>query len=230
MRTFFSTSIGRMTVGVVLLCAPAPIVFSACTNLTEVPQDALTPNNAFKNEPEVLAGVASVYAQMRSMMDDRYNLSEVTTDEIIVPTRGQDWYDNGTWLETYKQTWTPNSGVGLGAINGAWNNLFSGVARANLMIDVITQAGGPTAEVTLAELRTLRAWYYYNLMDMFGGVPLVTSTKVEATAEEIADHVADIILGSDDFDLHDRLEQRDAGLLGRLAHAAAAGDLEGQCR
>jgi starch-binding outer membrane protein, SusD/RagB family len=182
MRTFFSTSIGRMTVGVVLLCAPAPIVFSACTNLTEVPQDALTPNNAFKNEPEVLAGVASVYAQLRSMMDDRYNLSEVTTDEIIVPTRGQDWYDNGTWLETYKQTWTPNSGVGLGAINGAWNNLFSGVARANLMIDVITQAGGPTAETTIAELRTLRAWYYYNLMDMFGGVPLVTSTKVEATA------------------------------------------------
>jgi hypothetical protein len=189
MRTLFPKSIGRMTVGVFLLCAPAPIVFCACTNLTVVPQDALTPNNAFKNEPEVLAGVASVYAQMRTMMDDRYNLSEVTTDEIIVPTRGQDWYDNGTWLETYKQTWTPNSGVGLGAINGAWNNLFSGVARANLMIDVITQAGGPTAEVTLAELRTLRAWYYYNLMDMFGGVPLVTSTKVEATARVSRDSV-----------------------------------------
>jgi hypothetical protein len=148
-----------------------------------VPQDALTPNNAFKNEPEVLAGVASVYAQLRSMMDDRFNLSEVSSDEVIVPTRGQDWYDNGRWLEIYKQTWTPNSGAALGDMNGAWNNLFSGVARANLMIDVITQAGGPTAEVTLAELRTLRAWYYYNLMDMFGGVPLVTTTKVEATAK-----------------------------------------------
>ena len=181
MRNLFSKSIGRMTVGVVLLCAPAPIVFSACTNLTEVPKDALTPNNAFKNEPEVLAGVASVYAQLRSMTDDRFNVSEVSTDEIIVPTRGQDWYDNGRWLEIYKQTWTPNSGSALGDMNGAWNNLFSGVARANLMIDVITQAGGPTAQTTLAELRTLRAWYYYNLMDMFGGVPLVTSTKVEAS-------------------------------------------------
>ena len=180
MRTLFPKSIGRMTIGVFLLCAPAPIVFSACTNLTEVPQDALTPNNAFKNEPEVLAGVASVYAQLRSMMDDRFNLSEVSTDEIIVPTRGQDWYDNGRWLEIYKQNWTPNSGAALGDMNGAWNNLFSGVARANLMIDVITQAGGPTAQTTLAELRTLRAWYYYNLMDFFGGVPLVTSTKVEA--------------------------------------------------
>ena len=187
MRTLFSKSIGRMTVGVVLLCAPAPIVFSACTNLTEVPQDALTPNNAFKNEPEVLAGVASVYAQLRSMTDDRFNVAEVSTDEIIVPTRGQDWYDNGRWLEIYKQTWTPNSGSALGDMNGAWNNLFSGVARANLMIDVITQAGGPTAATTLAELRTLRAWYYYNLMDMFGGVPLVTSTKVEASPKVTRD-------------------------------------------
>ena len=189
MRNLFSKSIGRMTVGVVLLCAPAPIVFSACTNLTEVPKDALTPNNAFKNEPEVLAGVASVYAQLRSMTDDRFNVAEVSTDEIIVPTRGQDWYDNGRWLEIYKQNWTPNSGSALGDMNGAWNNLFSGVARANLMIDVITQAGGPTAQTTLAELRTLRAWYYYNLMDMFGGVPLVTSTKVEAAPKVARDSI-----------------------------------------
>jgi starch-binding outer membrane protein, SusD/RagB family len=181
MRKYFSRSIGRMTVGVVLLCAPAPIVFSACTNLTEVPKDALTPTNAFHTDPEVLAGVASVYAQLRSTMDDRYNLSEITTDEIIVPTRGQDWYDNGRWLEIYKHNWNANSGSALTDMNGAWNNLFSGVARANLMIDVISQAGGPTSAQTLAELRTLRAWYYYMLMDFFGGVPLVTSTKVEAS-------------------------------------------------
>ena len=181
MRTTFSKSIGRMTVGICLLCAPAPIVFSACTDLTEVPRDALTPANAFGNESEVIAGVASVYAGLRSAgMDDRYNLSEVTTDEIIVPTRGQDWYDNGRWLEIYKHNWNANSGSALQDMNGAWNNLFSGVARANLMIDIVETAGGPTAPAVLAELRTLRAWYYYLLMDFFGGVPLATSTVVEA--------------------------------------------------
>jgi hypothetical protein len=171
-----------MTVGVILLCVPAPILFSACTNLTEVPKDALTPTTAFHSDAEVLAGVASVYARLRAMMDDRYNVEEITTDEIIVPTRGQDWYDNGRWLELFKHNFTGNSASALSDMNGAWNNLFSGVARANLMIDVITTAGGPTAEQTVAELRTLRAWYYYQLMDMFGGVPLVTTTKVEATA------------------------------------------------
>jgi hypothetical protein len=189
MRNLFSKSIGRMTVGAALLCAPAPIVFSACTDLTEVPRDALTPDNAFKNEPEVLAGVASVYARLRSTMDDRYNVAEVSTDEIIVPTRGQDWYDNGRWLEIYKHNWNANSGSALGDMNGAWNNLFSGVARANLMIEIVEGAGGPTAPQTLAELRTLRAWYYYMLMDFFGGVPLVTTTKVEATPRVTRDEM-----------------------------------------
>jgi hypothetical protein len=178
-----------MTLGVFLLCVPGPIVFSGCTNLTEVPQDALTPGNAFHSDPEVLAGIASVYAGLRSTMDDVYNLDEVSTDEIIVPTRGQDWYDNGTWLETYKQTWNANSGTALGAMNGAWNAMFSGVARANLMIDVITQAGGPGSDATIAELRTLRAWYYYILMDMFGNVPIVTTTKNEATPNASRDSV-----------------------------------------
>jgi len=123
-----------------------------------------------------------VYAGLRGTMWEYYNLSEISSDEMIVPTRGQDWYDNGRWLEAYKQQWTSGSGATLVDVNGAWNVLFSGVARANLMIDVITKAGGPTAPQTLAELRTLRAWYYYMLMDFFGGVPLVTGTQVGATA------------------------------------------------
>lgn len=187
MRNFFSKSIGRMTLGAFLLCVPGPILFSACTNLTEVPKDALTPSNAFRSDAEVLAGVASVYARLRTTMDDRYNLAEITSDEIIVPTRGQDWYDNGRWLEIFRHTWTASSGAALEDMNNAWNNLFSGVARANLMIDVITQAGGPTSQTTIAELRTLRAWYYYLLMDFYGGVPLVTSTRVEATARVTRD-------------------------------------------
>jgi hypothetical protein len=188
MTTLLPRSIRRIALSA-LLFVPAQMAFSACTNLTEVPQDALTPDNAFHSDAEVLAGVASVYAGLRGTMWEYYNLSEISTDEMIVPTRGQDWYDNGRWLEIYKQNWTPNSGSTLSDVNGAWNVLFSGVARANLMIDVITKAGGPTAPQTLAELRTLRAWYYYMLMDFFGGVPLVTSTKVEATARVARDSV-----------------------------------------
>jgi starch-binding outer membrane protein, SusD/RagB family len=221
MRKIFSWSIGRMTLGALLLCGPAPIIFSGCTNLTEVPQDALTPTNAFHTDAEVLAGVASVYANLRTTMDDRYNLSEISTDEIIVPTRGQDWYDNGRWLEIFKHNWNPSSGSALADMNGAWSNLFAGVARSNLMIDVITKAGGANSASTLAELRTLRAWYYYLLMDMFGGVPLVTNTEVQASPKVSRDSIfkfveSELIDASKDLPV-----SRPADQAGRVTKGAA---------
>ena len=110
MTTLNFRSLRRLAAGVMLF-VPAQMVFSACTNLTEVPKDALTPDNAFHSDAEVLAGVASVYAGLRGTMWEYYNLSEISTDEMIVPTRGQDWYDNGRWLEIYKQGFTSSSGA-----------------------------------------------------------------------------------------------------------------------
>ena len=178
MMAFVPKSIGRMSRLALLALTPAFI--QGCTDLTEVPADALTPDNAFKTEQEILAGVASVYAGLRGMMWGYYNLSEITTDELVVPTRGSDWYDNGRWLEIHRQGWAANSGSALDDMNGMWNDLFSGVARANLMISVINDATLAQAkkDTTLSELRTLRAWYYYMLQDMFGGLPLVTTTEV----------------------------------------------------
>ena len=175
-----------------LLVVPLLVIGQSCTDLTEVPQDALTPTNAFHTDAEILAGVAGVYAGLRAGGIEwvgYLTLNEITTDAMVIPTRGNDWYDNGRWLEIHRQTWTASSGSALDDMNGAWNDLFSGVAKANLMIDVITKAGGATAPRTLAELRTLRAWYYYMLLDMFGNVPIVTGTELKqypsATRSEV---------------------------------------------
>ena len=172
-------------VGVFALCVLAP----ACTDLTEVPQSAITPENFYRNADEAIGGLASVYAQLRSTNDEYYNISEISTDEMIVPTRGSDWYDNGKWLDIHRQTFTPNSPAGLDNINSAWTNLFIGVARANVVLNGIenTNFTGKTAMV--AELRVLRAFYYTLLMDLFGGVPIVTdpaiATRPQNTRAEV---------------------------------------------
>ncbi|WP_025415065.1 RagB/SusD family nutrient uptake outer membrane protein [Gemmatirosa kalamazoonensis] len=178
----------RAATSTLLLLVPAVGALS-CTDLTVTPKDALTPSNAFRSDAEVLAGVASVYAQLRQTVENYYNISEISSGEMIVPTRGSDWYDNGVWVEEYQQGWTANSALGIGDINGVWNAMFSGIARANLMIDVINTAGGASKDTTLAELRTLRAWYYYVLQDFFGGVPLVTSTEVKQYPRSSRDEI-----------------------------------------
>jgi hypothetical protein len=204
--------------------APALAFQASCTNLDEVPQDALTPDNAFKTDAEILAGVASVYAGLLGFSGPlwgHFNLSEVSSDEIIVPTRGSDWYDNGRWLEIYRHTWTANSGSALDDMNGIWNGLFSGVARANLMIGVVEKAGGAQKDATLAELRTLRAWYYFLLQDLFGGVPLVTGTQVGANARVSRDSVFRFISSEVTAVRGNLPERRPGAQYGRLTRGAA---------
>jgi hypothetical protein len=171
--------------GVFALLVLAP----ACTDLTEVPQSAITPENFYRNEDEVIGGLASVYAQLRSLNDDYYNTSEITTDEMIVPTRGSDWYDNGQWLDLHRQTFTPNSTATLNIINGAWTNLFIGVARANVVLDGIANTSFASKATVTAELRALRAWYYFGLLDMFGNVPIATDAAIVARPQATRDSV-----------------------------------------
>ena len=161
-----------------LLAAPLQLAVQACTDLTEVPQSQITPGQFYKTDVEVLGGLASVYAKLRSTVDDYYNLSEISTDEMVVPTRGQDWFDNGKWIELHHQTWGPNSALGLNDINGAYNNLSIGVARANVVLDAISGANVANKASIQAELRVLRAFYYYQLMDLFGGMPIATTAEV----------------------------------------------------
>jgi len=165
------------------------VLLPACTDLTEVPQSAITPENFYRNEDEVIGGLASVYAQLRTTNDEYYNLSEISTDEMIVPTRGQDWYDNGKWLDIHRQTFTPTSPAGLDNINSAWVNLFQGVARANVVLDGISNTNFASKTTVTAELRVLRAYYYFMLMDMFGGVPIATDVAIEARPQATRDSV-----------------------------------------
>jgi hypothetical protein len=150
-----------------------------CTDLTETPSSAITPENFYRNEAEVLGGLAGVYAQLRGTLEGYWNATEVSSDEIIVPTRGSDWYDNGQWLELHGQAWTPSS-PSSGFINDAWNVSFTGIARANVLLEALGRVNVPNQAAIVAELRTLRGFYYYLLMDMFGGVPIVTDIEIKA--------------------------------------------------
>jgi hypothetical protein len=176
----------------------APVLFSvACTDLDEVPVSAITPDNFFKNEGEVIASLAGVYAQLRETLWGYYNTSQISSDEHIIPTRGQDWYDNGTWLELDKHQWAPNSPSALSgdAISGAWVQPFTGVVRANSLIENLEHVTILSKDSIAAEARALRAFYYYMLMDVFGGVPLVTDTELKTrprnTRIEIFDFIED---------------------------------------
>jgi hypothetical protein len=188
-KSLRSDSIRAVRLSALLLVAASLTTVQGCTDLSESPISSITPDNFYRNADEVLGGLASVYAALRGTMWNYYNLSQVSSDENVVPTRGGDWYDNGRWLEMHRQTWQANSPTGLEDIGGAWNDLFSGVARANQVLGAMDKTTVPDQAVIKAELRTLRAFYYYLLMDLFGGVPIVTNTEVKARPQNTRQEV-----------------------------------------
>jgi starch-binding outer membrane protein, SusD/RagB family len=214
-RLFVTSSFGALALGALLL-----VPIEACTDLTEAPPSQITPGKFFRSEGEVLAALAGVYAQLRGTLDDYYNLSEISTDEMVVPTRGQDWYDNGTWLETHRQQWTATSPGTLSFMNGAWNTAFGGVARANVFLDAVQNTSVPNIASIRAEARVLRAFYYYLLMDMFGGVQLATTSEIKARPRVSRDSLFKFIESELLSARPDLPTTRDAGNNGRITRGA----------
>lgn len=83
------------------------------------------------------------------------------SDEMIPPTRGVDWSDNGVWRTLHAHTWDPTHS----AVLGAWNQLNERVFKTNQIL-----ASNPNPEQE-AEAKFLRAFNMYLVMDYFGKVP-----------------------------------------------------------
>jgi hypothetical protein len=227
-RRFANFRGARRNTPLLLTLALAFLLLQGCTELDERPTSAITPDNFNQTEQEVLGSLASVYSVLRQAqvgsggMDGAiFTMAEITSDVMIVPTRGSDWFDNGRWLELQRHTWESDSPSGLDDINRAWTGPYTGITRANAVLAALEDVTVPNEAAVEAELRTLRAFYYYWLMDLFGGVPIVTTTEIEprerATRAEVFQFIDDE-LNATRADLPDNWP---AGDHGRMTKGAA---------
>lgn len=149
----------------------------SCTNLDEELYDEVLPDEFFQTEEEIISAMGAAYTKFQNLASgDPINLQCITTDEMVVPTRGQDWDDGGAWRRLHLHSWTSEDGV----FNGVWNFGFDGVNTANRLIyqfQYLVEQGqmeSATANAFIAELRVIRGYFYWQLIDVFGNVPLVT--------------------------------------------------------
>src|SRR5690606_40744854 len=104
------------------------LLMQGCTDLDEQTFGAVTPDNFYATEDEFVAALAPVYAQLRTAgFGGHWTSSEITTDEAMIPTRGTDWDDGGVHRQFHQHRWDATHGD----IGGAWNDAFTGIARAN---------------------------------------------------------------------------------------------------
>lgn len=143
------------------------VVAWACTDLeVEEVESVVT-----QDESGVFSGDAgelleTAYNQLGALTNqaNTYSLLVHTSDEMIPPTRGTDWGDNGVWRLLHSHNWDPTHQYVL----DSWNELNSRIFTTNQILASTSPA--PTPQQA-AEAKFLRAFYMWHVMDLYGQVP-----------------------------------------------------------
>lgn len=178
----------------ILFASFSLLSWTSCSSyLEENPKDRLDEETAYSTLSDVQKnGVLSLYNYVGGYVDSQglqgtgrgiYDLNTFTTDEAIMPTRGGDWYDGGFWQGLYLHRW----GVNNEAIYATWEYLYRTVILCNGSLERIQDFAEKHPEENVAdcvaEVRALRAMFYYYIMDLFGSVPLIE--KSDPAVEDI---------------------------------------------
>ncbi len=166
-----------------ILIIAAGSCFASCSkDLNQQPISAATVPTFYKQPTDFIQGVNAIYNDLRGYPDRLLNLSEIRSDNIYgVSVAVRDWDP----INDFSPSIVSNTYV-----EEAWNTDFNGIFKANTVLDQIAKNGSFVGSAALAtrltaEARFLRAFYYFDLVRYYGGVPIINHPVLSAEANTI---------------------------------------------
>ena len=164
--------------------------FTSC--LDETPKDQIPESEIYDSANSLYVNaVASLYNYIGAHEEGEglqgtcrgiYDYNTLTTDEAIIPIRGGNWYDGGLWENMYDHTWTATDTD----LYNVWKYLYKVIVLSTKSLETIDQhkslLNDQQRDEYKAEVRAVRAMFYYYAMDMFGRIPVL-----ESSAQKTAD-------------------------------------------
>ncbi|MFB9055527.1 RagB/SusD family nutrient uptake outer membrane protein [Mariniflexile ostreae] len=180
--------INKFTVGLALTLS----VMACHDDLDQLPidPDSFTEQDVFANTQEAKGALAKLYASLAltgqqgpagqgdiSGIDEGasqytrllFYLNELTTDHSVVG-----WGDPGV-PDLHNLSWSSSNDFA----EAMYYRLGQEVSFCNSFISNATSLAGAEAQTFIAEARFLRAYAYYNLIDLYANVPLTTIVSTE---------------------------------------------------
>jgi len=165
----------------------------SCEDLLDKnPLDQIASETFWTNEKEVNMALAGVYSRLYAIT---FTHNDGKTDVMAGEAEAN---QSQAWVVIARGQIESTSGS---LINEIYNNSYLGISSCNFFLDNVGKA--PLAEDKLkvykAEVQFLRAYFYFNLADVYGGVPVYTkpvtieeakvkqSTKAEVITQVISD-------------------------------------------
>jgi starch-binding outer membrane protein, SusD/RagB family len=159
----------------------AALTFSACSDFLELsPISANTTANAYKTASDAEAALVGVYD---SFQQEYYIWDNIIFSDVL----SDNYYAGGDNPEIYAV-----EDLNLAPTNSRLFNNWSQIYNAILKANIVLQKVPGITDVALTDARRneilgeasfLRAYHYYNLVKLWGGVPLVLTTGSTVPAD-----------------------------------------------
>ena len=100
-----------------------------------------------------------------------YSVQELPTDEMVICAKGGDWFDGGILIDLHRHTYDATHAF----VNGTWVQTYNAINTVNELLN-----GDNLDDNQTAQARSLRAYYYFRLLDLYGRVKIITSPGQDA--------------------------------------------------
>ncbi|MGW9687140.1 RagB/SusD family nutrient uptake outer membrane protein [Flagellimonas sp. 2504JD1-5] len=148
-------------------------LFSCEDELDIVPITEKASNNFYSNEQELESAIAGVYAQLQN--GGLYELDLIGVGEISGEDSFEEIAANDGGRFGQLDDFSTNAGNDL--VGDIWRESYKGIQRANTVLNRITdiEYTSPSEKTNrIGEMKFIRALLYFNLVRLYGDVPLVT--------------------------------------------------------
>lgn len=176
------------------------VAITACQKdfLEKSPIVGTTEENFYKTEADAIASVNAAYAAMQFQLSPaghfRWFWGDIMSDDAVKGGSGDNDVNALLLLETFKGP------ANTDLLEAEWGADYEAIYRANVTLEKVPPIEMDQALKAriLGEARFIRAWSYFNLVTMFGGVPLADHVLApseynmpRATADQIWDFIED---------------------------------------
>ncbi len=141
--------------------------------LNQTPKSVLTPDNAYTKPEDWQQSLNAAYGSLQEVFVGKYTitLSEFGTDEVIPFDMG--W---AAYAELHHYTFSASHPF----FDNHYRLCYEGIKRCNAVIDMPFDAVNKDLYKSMVmQARFLRAIFYFDLVRMYGGVPLWTKSFID---------------------------------------------------
>lgn len=160
--------------------ALASLFAFSCNKMIEIPDhpiDKISENHVFTDSSGIISAVAGVYSNFNA-----FSPSGSLGSLQVTSNCGQ---AADELLYAYNSTMTNNAYIATDpTLGGLWKSGYENIYQMNSCINNIpntTVIGDSLKRALVAEMKFTRAFYYFQLVNLYNGVPLITLTDYNIT-------------------------------------------------